>query len=169
MCSMTGLRLPGVIAFREEGRPRDVESVAEISRSSGFFSEDETSVAVELVEERLRRGVASGYHFLFAEQDDRVIGYTCFGPIACTLASYDLYWIAVHESRRQMGLGKELLGRSEQRIIEQGGKRVYVETSSRIQYEPTRAFYLCFGYVVDAVIKDFYAPGDDKVVLVKLV
>lgn len=168
MGTMTGLRDLGAIVFREEARPRDMESVAEITRSSGFFSDEEISVAVELVEERLKRGVASGYHFLFAEQDGHVIGYTCFGPIACTLASYDLYWIAVHESRRGMGLGKGLLNRSERRIVEQGGKRIYAETSSRSQYDPTRAFYGSYGYVVDAVLRDFYAPGDDKVVFVKV-
>jgi hypothetical protein len=44
---------------------------------------------------------------------------------------------------------------------------VYVETSSRDQYEPTRRFYLKCGYRVDAVLEDFYAPGDGKVIFVK--
>jgi hypothetical protein len=42
---------------------------------------------------------------------------------------------------------------------------VYVETSGRAQYEPTRDFYMHCGYEVEAVLADFYAPGDDKVIL----
>jgi D-alanine-D-alanine ligase len=153
--------------YRDEVRPADVESVRAIVRSSGFFSPDEISVAVELVEERLKNGVLSGYRFLFAERDGRVVGYTCFGFIACTMASYDLYWIAVQDDLRGAGLGKILLGKSEERIVALGGKRVYVETSSRPAYEPTRVFYGRCGYRTEAVLKDFYAPGDDKVIFVK--
>ncbi|MGH7286410.1 MAG: hypothetical protein ACREI8_00100, partial [Myxococcota bacterium] len=44
---------------------------------------------------------------------------------------------------------------------------VYVETSGRRDYEPTRAFYERAGYVAEARLADFYAPGDDKIVYVK--
>lgn len=140
-----------------------------ILESSGFFYPDEVDVAVELVDERLSKGVASGYHFLFAEQDGQVVGYTCFGPIPCTQVSYDLYWIAVHEQQRNQGLGRLLLEGSEQAIAALGGRRIYVETASRPQYEPTRAFYQRCGYQVAAVLEQFYAPGDDKVVFLKVV
>ena len=94
----------------------------------------------------------------------RTVGYTCYGLIACTLASYDLYWIAVEESHRGGGLGRVLLEESERRIKAVGGQRVYIETSNRAQYLPTRGFYLRCGYSEEAVLKDFYAPGDDKVI-----
>ena len=48
-----------------------------------------------------------------------------------------------------------------------GARRVYVDTSSRSQYEPTRAFYLACGYAREAFLADFYAPGDGKVIFVK--
>jgi hypothetical protein len=44
---------------------------------------------------------------------------------------------------------------------------VYIETSNRPQYEPTRGFYLRCGYRIDAVLEDFYAAGDAKVIYVK--
>ena len=155
-------------AFREEVKESDRETTREIVVSSGFFRDDEVDVAVELVDERLRKGVASGYHFLFAEKDGQTVGYTCFGPIACTLFSYDMYWIAVRKDCRSQGLGKELLRRSEETIARMGGRRIYVETSSQEKYDPTRAFYLRRGYWEEARLKEFYAPGDDKVVYVKV-
>ncbi|MBU2549161.1 MAG: hypothetical protein KKB20_12150, partial [Proteobacteria bacterium] len=52
-------------------------------------------------------------------------------------------------------------------VSQSDGGRIYVETSSREQYLPTRAFYLASGYRECAFFDDFYAPDDAKVVLVK--
>ena len=156
------------IAFRDPVAPSDVDAVREIVSSSGFFHEHEIAVAVELVQERLARGVASGYHFLFAERGARTVGYTCYGPIACTVGSYDLYWIAVHEEFRGHGLGRLLLRATEERIAKVGGRRVYIETSGRELYRPTQQFYERCGYTVEAELRDFYAPGDPKLVYSKI-
>ncbi|MFH1491120.1 MAG: GNAT family N-acetyltransferase [Pseudomonadota bacterium] len=153
--------------FREDPRPTDVRRVRDIVLSSDFFSRDETDVAMELVEERLQKGVASGYHFLFAEKEDVVLGYACFGPIPCTAGSFDLYWIAVDNRLRGSGLGMEILERVERKVMAFGGKKVYVETSSRPQYGPTRSFYMKCGYRREALLRDFYAPDDHKMILVK--
>lgn len=155
------------ITYRHDVEPKDKENIRLILESSGFFFPDEIDAAVELVDERLMKGIRSGYYFLFAEQGDRVLGYTCFGPIACTKASYDIFWIAVHHDLRGQGVGKKLLAKTEQMIINLGGERIYIETSGRKLYEPTRLFYHNFGYQEEAILKDFYAPGDDKVIFVK--
>jgi len=160
--------IPGV-ELRTEARPDDRATIRRIVESTGFFHPPEVDVAVELVDERLRRGDASEYFFVFAERDGHVLGYACYGPIACTLASYDLYWIAVDAAERGQGLGRDLLQVTEGLIAGRGGLRVYAETSGRDQYEPTRNFYERCGYDREAVQKDFYAPGDDKVMYVKVV
>ena len=56
---------------------------------------------------------------------------------------------------------------TERRIRASGGRRVYAETSGRPQYEPTRVFYERLGFFREAHLKDFYAPGNDKVFYVK--
>src|SRR5512139_1266753 len=150
--------------WREEPQHSDLRRVREIVVSSGFFSRPEIAVAVELVQERLKKGAESGYHFLFAEKDKKVVGYSCFGPIPCTVESYDIYWIAVQEELRRSGLGVELLKKVEEKIKEMGGNRIYVETSSREQYEPTRLFYSRCGYRREATLENFYSHGDHKVI-----
>jgi D-alanine-D-alanine ligase len=157
------------IRLREEVRASDAKIVREITQSAGFFFAEEIDTAVELVEERLAKGEKSGYFFIFAEREGRTIGYSCFGPIACTRSSFDLYWIAVHADARGQHLGTLLLEESEKRIHEMGGTRVYVETSSRPLYDPTRGFYLHRGYVEEARLADFYGPDDAKVMYVKVV
>ncbi len=156
-------------SFRYEVTPADREAVRAIVESTGFFNPGEVAVAVELVDERLAKGPASGYHFVFAERERRVGGYACYGHIAGTAASFDLYWIAVDASCRRGGLGKRLLTEAERLIGEAGGKRIYVETSTRDQYHPTRAFYERCEYRLEVVLQDFYAPGDGKAIYVKAI
>jgi len=156
--------MTGEPTYRTIVRPADRAWVRDIVTSSNFFSSEEIDVAVELVDEYLRSGEASGYHFLFADFAERVAGYTCFGPVPCTQSSYDLYWIAVHEDFRGQGLGLHLMQRTESLIAARGGKRVYIETSSRPQYDPTRGFYLRCRYRQAALLPDFYADGDGKLI-----
>ncbi len=153
--------------FREEVRPEDRLAVGRLVYATGFFSEEEADIAVELVEERLAKGDASGYFFLLAEEGDRLLGYACFGPIPGSVHSFDLYWIAVDPGEQGRGIGRLLLTASERIMAGRGARRIYADTSSRPQYEPTRAFYLACGYLQEAVLNDFYAPGDSKVIFVK--
>lgn len=157
----------GATGLRETVQPGDPQAVREITAGTGFFRDDEIDVAVELVQERLDRGAASGYEFLFTETEGVVTGYVCYGRIACTTWSWDLYWIAVRAGTQGKGVGTHLIRETEKRVAATGGGRIYVETSSRDHYTPTRAFYERRGYLREAVLEDFYAPGDGKVVYVK--
>lgn len=155
------------VIYRDNVVEADAENIRRIVESSGFFFPYEVEVAVDLVKERLVKGISSGYYFLFAEHSGMVIGYTCFGPAACTEASYEVYWIAVHKDFHGLGIGKNLLRRAEHTIAQLGGRRIYVETSSRKQYDPARLFYNACGYHKETELKDFYATGDAKVIYVK--
>jgi ribosomal protein S18 acetylase RimI-like enzyme len=146
----------------------DCERVRDLVASSRFFSTHEIDVAAGLVEERLCKGLQSGYHFLFAEDRRHLLGYTCYGPIACTKDRFDLYWIVVQPQLRGMGLGRRLLIETETLIREMSGERIYVETSSREQYSLTRGFYVSCGYELCAALKDFYSEGDDKIIYMKI-
>ena len=145
----------------------DIQSIRDIVESTGFFRADEIVIAVELIEERLARGKSSGYEFLFACQDGKPVAYSCYGLIPCTIKSYDLYWIAVHNNFRGTGIGSYLLNLTEKEIASAGGYGLYAETSSREQYLSTRKFYEKNDYQLKACFEDFYDDGDDKVVYVK--
>ncbi len=155
------------ITFRHTPRDGDLDAVRAITESAGFFTPAEVDVAVELVGEHLARGPASGYFFCFAEWGGQVIGYTCYGPVPATVESYDLYWIAVHARHRGLGLGRHLMDLAERAIREAGGRQVWVETSSRPLYVPTRAFYERCGYAIVAELPRYYAPDDNKVIFLK--
>jgi ribosomal protein S18 acetylase RimI-like enzyme len=155
------------IVLRRVVVPADPETITKIVTSTGFFRDDEILVAAELAEERLEKGATCGYEFLFAEIEGVTVAYSCYGLIPCTLHSYDLYWIATHRDYMNRGIGKHLLQATEKDIFKRGGKGIYVETSSKEQYTPTRAFYENNHYLLKARFEDFYAPDDDKLVYVK--
>jgi GNAT superfamily N-acetyltransferase len=169
-------------------RPR----IAEILRASRVFSRDEMEVALELFDEVYeergprteetavadraaisaaslsRSSVVPDYLFLGAfTPEDILIGYACWGPTPATDRTWDLYWIAVDPVLQGAGIGTILLEEIERRLVGQHARMLVVETSSRSDYAPTRAFYGRRGYAMAASVRDFYAPGDDRIIFVK--
>jgi ribosomal protein S18 acetylase RimI-like enzyme len=157
------------ITYRKQIKPSDLEAIARIVQSSTFFSAEEIDLAYGLAAEKLADGDDCSYQFLFGEEEDFVWGYTCFGLIPATAGSFDLYWIAVDNHLRANGLGKQLLKKTEAIINKEGGRHIYVETSSRHQYQTTHRFYEGCGYIREALLKDFYAEGDSKVIYSKAI
>ena len=155
------------LTFRTIPEERDIKRIREIVESTGFFYDFETDVAVELIEDRLRDGISTGYHFVFAEVDGVTAAYSCYGHIEMTKSCFDLYWIVTHHDFRGKGIGKKLLNETYREAIEMGCTMIIAETSGREHYTPTRAFYDSAGYTLEATIKDYYDKGDDKLIYIK--
>lgn len=154
--------------FRTRLHADDELRVRRIADATGFFRPDEVDVACELVRDRLAHGPLSGYEFVLADgADGNLIGYACFGPIACTIGGVDLYWIIVEPAAQGKGLGRAIMAEVEHRATESGGRRIYIETSSLPKYAPTQRFYGRCGYALEARLPDFYQPGDDKLIYCK--
>ena len=146
-----------------EDKPR----VTEILRGTPEFKPFEVAVAEELIDSYLDDPVGSGYHILVAEVDSTVAGYICYGPTPLTDGTWDIYWMAVASEKQGRGIGSALMESAEKEIGRAKGRLVIIETSSTPAYEKTRYFYLSHGYEVICRIPDFYAPGDDKLILQK--
>ena len=147
--------------------PADVAAVRTLVERTGFFTDEEAAIAAELVEERLKRGDASGYHFILASIDGVLAGYTCYGPIGGAERAFDLYWIAVDPHRQGTGLGRLLLAETEKALRALGATRYFADTSATERYAPTRHFYVRTGFREVASIPDFYRAGDGKVIYEK--
>lgn len=150
--------------MRDSVTAADIQAVERIAAATGFFREGELEVAVELIRTRVEQGSQSGYHFLFAESEGEVIGFACYGLIPCTILRFDLYWIVVAPQEQRRGIGQRLMEQVEVRVREAGGRYIYIETSGKEQYAPTRNFYQRCGYEPVATLKDFYDDGDDKLI-----
>ena len=122
---------------------------------------------MEVIDSYLNDSLNSGYHILVAEVDSTVTGYICYGPTPLTEATWDIYWEAVAREKQDLGIGSALMESAEKEIVRSQGKLAIIETSSAPAYEKTRHFHLSHGYEIVARIPDFYAPGDDKLILQK--
>ena len=134
-----------------------------------MFARRSLRIARDLVEERLARGLQSGYRFLFADGDHpsgALDGYSCYGPVDGTERRWDLFWIAVAPSRQGHGLGRALLAAPRPRsptsaAAWSGSRRAARRSTNR------RGFYERCGCHREAELRDVYAPGDAKVVYLR--
>jgi ribosomal protein S18 acetylase RimI-like enzyme len=139
------------------------EIVALLAQTTEFAPVDFT-VACELLDAYLEDVSGSGYPTLVIEDSGEIAGYVCYGPTPLTEGVWDIYWIAVAPRSRGKGYGRKLIVTVEQKISQAGGRMVLIETSSTEPYEPARKLYLALGYTLEAVVRDFYKTGDDKLI-----
>ena len=155
--------------------------LASILRATRLFDEEEVAVALELYDSALGtrhaalggsvgptaecRAPRADYLFLGAfTPEDELVGYACYGPTPGADCVFDLYWIAVDPALQGAGIGSSLLDEVERRLLERQARLLMIETSSRSEYAPTRAFYSRRGYGETARVRGFYAPGDDRII-----
>jgi GNAT superfamily N-acetyltransferase len=133
-------------------------------RETGQFSDDEVRVAAELFD--LGTGEAPrdpSYRWLALFAGESLVGAACYGETPGTDRTFDLYWIVVQAGRQGSGFGTRLLQAVERNVVNSGGRMLVAETSSRADYLSARSFYTARGYAEVARIRDFFAPGDDRV------
>jgi len=131
------------------------------------FKPFEVVVAEEIIDSYLEDPRSSGYYILVAEDDSALAGYICYGSTPLTEGTWDIYWNAVAQEKRRQGIGRLLMKSAEKEIIRAKGRLALIETSSTPAYEASRRFHAGNGYEIIARIPDFYAPGDDKLILQK--
>jgi len=148
-------------------KPGDAPAVRAMTAAVGVFSAEEIAAVGELLATYFDQGAeTSGYHFLSYVEEDATVGFACFGPRPLAKGVFDLYWIVTAPESGRRGIGGKLLSAVADAVAAQRGRMIVAETSGRADYAGTRAFYIGHGYRAEAVIADFYAPGDDLVVFV---
>jgi ribosomal protein S18 acetylase RimI-like enzyme len=145
----------------------DKSAVMQLLRNTPEFKAHEIPVAEEVIDSYLHSPGDSGYHALVAVIESQLIGYISYGPTPLTDGTWDIYWIAVSQNSQRIGIGKTLLSYAEKEIKKAIGRIILIETSSTINYEKSRQFYISQGYELISQIKDFYTVGDDKLIFRK--
>ena len=143
----------------------DREQMKEAFESNGFFYDFELEVANSMVDDYFDGEPTTVYRV--AEVNGKVVGVTMFGRDSMSKLAWTLYWISVHGDYRDHGVGRALMEDMEKQVSAAGGGIVYIETSARELYLPTRMFYLHNKYSQEALLKDYYARGDGKCIFSK--
>lgn len=145
----------------------DTPTLTALAAATGVFKPMEIDALREVLDDYHAANQAQGHIATTFEQDGQVIGFAYYAPAAMTDRTWYLYWIAVTKQTQARGIGGQLLRRAENDIRAAGGRVLFIETSSLPHYELTRRFYLKHGYEQAAVLRDFYADGDNMVVFRK--
>ena len=103
--------------------------------------------------------------WLVLEKDNAVIGFSYTRPETFTEGTWNLLAIGCRSTVQAKGYGSQLLQAVEESL--QGERVLIIETSGTDDFHATRQFYQSRGYHQEAVIRDYWAPDDDKVIFWK--
>jgi len=147
--------------------PEDTPQLLEIARGTGVFKPLEIEALQEVLDDYHAENHRHGHRAVVFEQQGRPIGFAYYAPAAMTDRTWYLYWIAVSKQIQARGIGAALLKHAEAEIQRERGRVLMIETSSLPHYELTRRFYLKQAYDQEAVLRDYYADGDNMVIFRK--
>jgi GNAT superfamily N-acetyltransferase len=147
--------------------PPDTPGLLQLTEATGVFKPLEIQTLREVLDDYHATNHAQGHRAAVAEHKGHVTGFAYWAPAAMTDRSWYLYWIAVRKDAHGRGVGGALLAHVEDDIRRAEGRILLIETSSLPHYELTRRFYLKHGYDREAVLRDYYADGDDMVIFRK--
>jgi ribosomal protein S18 acetylase RimI-like enzyme len=146
--------------------PSERDKIERILIDTNNFNDDEIRVAMELVDDFITNKEQKDY-MIYADKDDgsgEINGYICIGPRPLTKGTYDLYWIAVNPKIQSKGVGSRLIKYCEDKLKEEKGRLMLIETSGKPSYEKERKFYEKNNYIKFVEIKDFYNTDDSLVI-----
>ncbi len=99
-----------------------------------------------------------------AAEDGVPIALGYCAPEMLTEGTYNLYAIGVKSDLQGKGIGRQMMAYLERQLKEKGHRILIVETSGGPDLTLTRKFYEDLNYTKEAVIRDFWSKGEDKVV-----
>ncbi len=102
--------------------------------------------------------------WLTCHVDGAAVGLCYVAPEMLTDGTWNMIALAVAPDQQGKGLGGALVKAAETRLKTAGQRILIVETSGTDDFESTRRFYEKRGYNKEAVIRDFWKEGDDKVI-----
>lgn len=157
-----------MLTFRYIITADDIEKVRNISASAPNFDNNDAEITAHLADDALYQiehpedeDYPHDTRFIFAEKDGITCAYACYGEIADSNGTYELYWLATHAEYQGQGIGRQLINKLVEHIKSLGGRKLYLKTDSKPEYKNTRKFYNSCGFILEAVLKQYYDRYDD--------
>ncbi len=142
----------------------DLDAAVAIVAQCNAFDADNARLAFE----RELAGAGRSQHVV-AEREGCVVGVSGWmqeGP-----QGQDVYWLGwtyVDRASRRQGIGAALLAHVLGELRARSARKLYLDTGAR-GYEAAVAFYLRHGFVEEARLPDYYAEGEDCLILARRV
>jgi GNAT superfamily N-acetyltransferase len=141
--------------------------VRSIAIETGLFTADDWPDVESMMSDSLR-GELDDHHWIVLEDDEgSVAGAAYYAPEPFSSRMWNLYFLGVRPASQGGGVGAALVAHVETVLRSRGERVLIIETSGVPSFAATREFYRLQGYDEEARIREFYGPGDDKVVFWK--
>ena len=148
----------------------DIDAIRSLAINNGMFEPDSMGDFDEMMSGYLDDSLADHAWVVAEDGTGQVVGAAYYAPEPFADRLWNLYFLAVRPGQHRDGSGTALISHVEQTLRQLGETRariLIVETSSLDAYAQARAFYRKHDYDEEARIRDFYGPGDNKVVFWK--
>lgn len=145
----------------------DTAAIRAIAIATGLF-DAESWLDVETVLAQCVRGELEDHTWVVLEEDRHgVVGAAYYAREPFSHQMWNMYFLGVLPGHQGDGTGAALVAHVEEVLRDRKERVLIIETSGVDSFEPTRAFYRKQGYDEEARIREFYGPGDDKIVFWK--
>ena len=145
---------------------RDLEAVIAVIALTG---DDDAEAARTYFEDLYAGPEVRDHNLVSVDGSDRIIGV---GGVQRNDEEGDgiwwLSWWYVRPSHQNQGIGSALMEESLRRVRDRKGRKVYVDVSALDSYGKARRFYAKHGFIEEARLKDFYAEGEDMILMGKV-
>ncbi|MEO9498491.1 MAG: GNAT family N-acetyltransferase [Parasphingorhabdus sp.] len=102
--------------------------------------------------------------YWLVSDNPKPVGVALYRMEEMTMGTWNLLLLAVDPDHHGKGIGTKLLLQVEEHLVHLCQRVLLVETSGTGAFAATRAFYKRQAYAEEAIIRDFYDDGDDKVI-----
>jgi len=142
---------------------QDIPGITQILNTIELFPPE---MLKEMMEDYLNNPTSQDIWFT-AIENGQPIGFGYCAPEKLTEGTYNLYALGVRSDVHGKGTGKHLMNFIENDLKQKGHRLLIIDTSSKEEFQKTRKFYEKLNYTKEAVIRDFWEEGDDKVTFCK--
>ncbi len=143
--------------------PADIDGLKKVVDSSELFPSEYLD---EMISDYFNNADTQDIWFTYFDDNKPVaIGYCV--PEKLTDGTYNLLAIGVSQNCQRNGVASEMMKYIEQLLKHKDGRILIVETSSDNAQIGARNFYQKIRYTQEAIIRDFWKDGEDKIVFWK--
>jgi ribosomal protein S18 acetylase RimI-like enzyme len=147
--------------------PSDVPAVRQIAIATGMFTDADWPDVESMMSDSVRGELEDHHWIVLEDHAGTVVGAAYYAPEPFSNHMWNLYFLGVRPASQGDGVGGALVAHVEAVLRARGERVVIIETSGIARFEATREFYRKQGYTEEARIREFYGPGDDKIVFWK--
>ncbi|MEL7524680.1 MAG: GNAT family N-acetyltransferase [Pseudomonadota bacterium] len=141
----------------------DIPALQYIADKTGLFPSD---LLPQMMDSYLSGGDVNSL-WLTCEEDSRAIGFCYAVEETFAAGTWNMLALAVAPERQGNGAGKAIVAALEKQLRGASNRVIIVDTSGTESFAGARSFYTRCGYAEEARIRDYWGPGDDKIVFWK--